>query len=289
MASIPDSTPPKGPRLVSGTPEEPAAGTGSGHLEGLGTGDVPEGVDIRQAAGDPAATGPDPIKPGDSYSSGSVEDELTERRDAILLGMLPDVAFDGWTRTAMIRGAESAGYEAPDALAAFPDGPAQVIGHFSRWADRAMLERLDTMDLPALKVRERITAAVRVRLEILAPWKEAVRRSIAVLALPQNAALGPTLLFRTVDAMWYAAGDTATDFNYYTKRALLAGVQTSTVLYWLDDRSDGNADTLAFLDRRIGDVMTLGKGLSGAKGMTDLLTRLPNPLRFARHLRRTAR
>lgn len=235
-------------------------------------------------------------------------DELTARRDAILLGMLPDVAFDGWTRTAMLRGAEAAGYEREAALASFPRGPVEVVEHFSAWADRAMLDQLAETDLAALKVRERITLAVRTRLEILAPYREAVRRSAALLALPPHAAVGPRILYRTVDAMWFAAGDTSTDYNFYTKRMLLAGVQTSTLLYWLEDRSEDNADAWAFLDRRIADVMRIGKGigqiraLGGGQGggaaqaggtrgpdLAGLMARLPNPMRFGRHLRRSMR
>lgn len=212
-------------------------------------------------------------------------EELAARRDAILLGMLPDVAFDGWTRTAMLRGAEMAAFEKEEALAAFPNGIPQVIEHFSGWADREMLDRLAEAELESMKVRDRITLAVRTRLEILAPHKEAVRRSVAMLALPQAAGLGPRILYRTVDAMWHAAGDTATDYNFYTKRALLAGVQTSTTLYWLDDRSEGNERTWAFLDRRIADVMRIGRGIGQLKDAGGLLERFPSPFRFMRHLR----
>ncbi|WP_225889853.1 COQ9 family protein [Indioceanicola profundi] len=226
---------------------------------------------------------------GYAHTDGDAMDELTARRDAILLAMLPDVAFDGWTRAAMLRGAEMAGMEREAALASFPGGPAEVVDHFSNWADREMLSRLDPQDLAAMKVRDRITLAVRTRLEVLAPYKEAVRRTIALLALPQNAGIGPRILYRTVDAMWFAAGDTSTDYNFYTKRMLLAGVQTSTLLYWLEDRSVGNADSWAFLDRRIADVMRVGKNIAQFQGLGGLLNHLPNPFRFSRHLRRTMR
>ncbi|MFM2042515.1 MAG: hypothetical protein RLY86_1091 [Pseudomonadota bacterium] len=271
--------------------------------------------DARMGSDSGDTAGPDLAGPG---MAAPEPDELTARRDAILLGMLPDVAFDGWTRTAMLRGAEAAGYEREAALASFPRGPVEVVEHFSAWADRAMLDQLAGTDLAALKVRERITLAVRTRLEILAPYREAVRRSAALLALPPHAAVGPRILYRTVDATWVAAGDTSTDYNFYTKRMLLAGVQTSTLLYWLEDRSEDNADTWAFLDRRIADVMRIGKGIGqiralgggqtgsgqtgggqsgggqsggGARGpdLAGLMARLPNPMRFGRHLRRSMR
>lgn len=213
------------------------------------------------------------------------EDELTARRDAILLGMLPDVAFDGWTRAAMLRGAQMAGYAREEALAAFPDGPVQVVAHFSGWADRTMLAQLAGHDLAALRVQERITLAVRTRLEILTPYREAVRRSVSFLTLPQAAGLAPRLLYRTVDAMWVAAGDTSTDYNFYTKRLLLSGVLTSTTLVWLDDRSEDNGDSWAFLDRRIRDVLRVGKGIGRMKEMGGLAGLLPSPARFMRHFR----
>lgn len=215
--------------------------------------------------------------------------ELQARRDAILLGMLPDVAFDGWSWMAMRRGARLAGYDEREALAAFPDGPLQVLDHFADWADRQMLETLAGTDMPALKVRERVTLAVRTRLEILSPYREALRRAVAMLALPSAVILAPKLLYRTVDAMWKVAGDTATDYNFYTKRMLLGGVLSATTLYWLDDNSEDQADSWAFLDRRIADVMRIGKGLSqvsGAVGKTgSLFAHLPSPTRFGRHLR----
>ena len=110
-----------------------------------------------------------------------------------------------------------------------------------------------------LKMRERIKGAVRIRLERHAGEREAVRRALALLSLPFNAGLALKLLYKTVDAMWYAAGDTSTDFNFYTKRATLAGVYSSTLLYWLNDRSPGSEATWGFLDRRIDDVMKIEK------------------------------
>ena len=215
-------------------------------------------------------------------------DALTELRDRLLLATLPNVAFDGWSLTSLRQGAEQLGMGASEAFAAFPGGVAGLVEHFSGWADRQMLDRLAAHDVAALKVRERITLAVRTRMEVLAPHVEAVRRSVSFLAMPQNAGLGPRILYRTVDAMWYAAGDTATDFNFYTKRMLLAGVQTSTLLYWLGDRSEGHADTWSFLDRRIGDVMRIGKGIAQAKDVGGMLAKFPSPFRFARHVRRGA-
>ena len=120
-----------------------------------------------------------------------------------------------------------------------------------------------------LKIRDRIKGAVRIRLERHAGEREAVRRALAVLSLPFNAGLALKLLYKTVDAMWYAAGDTSTDFNFYTKRATLAGVYSSTLLYWLNDRSPGSEATWAFLDRRIDDVMKIEKLKAQVRSWTE--------------------
>jgi ubiquinone biosynthesis protein COQ9 len=203
-------------------------------------------------------------------------------RDALLFSVLPDVPFDGWTRAAVAAAARQAGLDAATVAGLFPDGGRDVVAHFSRWADRRMLETLAGRDLPAMKVRERVTTAVRARLDVLAPHREAVRRALAVLALPPNMALGLRLLYDTVDAIWYAGGDTATDFNFYTKRGLLAGVYAATTLFWLDDRSADMEETQAFLDRRIANVMALPRY---GKELRERLDRLPNPLRFLRAAR----
>lgn len=201
------------------------------------------------------------------------------RRDALIEAMLPDVPFDGWSRAALRAGARRIGIPAAEALALFADGPADFVACFSHWADRRMLDRLDRLPLDQLRAAERIALAVNIRLEIVEPWREAVRRGLAVLALPQHAPLALRLLYETVDGIWYAAGDSATDFSFYTKRATLAGIYAATVLYWLEDRSAGFADTRAFLDRRLADVARIG---AVRRSLRNALDRLPNPLRLLR-------
>jgi ubiquinone biosynthesis protein COQ9 len=210
-------------------------------------------------------------------------DETVQRR-ALIEAMLPDVAFDGWSDKAILSAASRLGLDEAAVAVLFPDGVRDVVAGFSRWADDRMLDALAQQNLAALKVRERVATAVRARLAVLAPHREAVRRALTLLALPRNLPLGLTLLYHTVDAIWRAAGDTATDFNFYTKRGLLAGVQAATTLYWLDDRSPGGEATQAFLDRRLADVMAIPK--LGAR-VRDGVDRLPNPFRLARPARRS--
>lgn len=201
-------------------------------------------------------------------------DDLPTLRDALIEATLPHIAFDGWSLAALRRGAEDIGLPPEAVERAFPGGAADAVAHFIAKADRDMLDALDKMDLPSMKVRERIATAIRVRLEQAAGHKEAVRRALSFLALPQHAGLALKSLYRTVDAIWYAAGDTATDFNFYTKRALLAGIYSATLLYWLEDKSEGHEATWAFLDRRIANVMSIPKLTGKLRGVAG---KLPNP------------
>jgi ubiquinone biosynthesis protein COQ9 len=204
------------------------------------------------------------------------------QRAALIEAMLPEVPFDGWSRAALRSAARRIGVPAVEGLALFPHGPADFAACFSRWADSRMLDRLERLPLDQLRVPERVALAVNTRLEIVEPWREAVRRALTVLALAQNARLAMRLLYETVDGIWYAAGDSATDFSFYTKRATLAGVYAATLLFWLEDRSAGSADTRAFLDRRLADVARFGEA---RHSLQTALDRLPNPLRLLRPLR----
>jgi ubiquinone biosynthesis protein COQ9 len=204
------------------------------------------------------------------------------QRDALIEAMLPDVPFDGWSRAGLRAAARRIGMPAAEALALFSGGPPEFVACFSRWADRRMLDRLENLPADQLRAAERIARAVNIRLEIVEPWREAVRRALAILALPQHAPLGVRLLYETVDGIWYAAGDRATDFSFYTKRATLAAIYAATLFYWLEDSSSDFSDTRAFLRRRLAGVASIGKA---RHRFETALERLPNPLRLLRHSR----
>lgn len=200
-------------------------------------------------------------------------------RDALIEAMLPDVAFDGWSRAVLRAAARRLGTTAGEALALFPGGGADLVTGFSHWADRQMLDRFEALPLDQLRASERVALAIGVRLEIVEPWREAVRRSLTILALPQHAPLALRLLYETVDAMWYAAGDTATDFSFYSKRLSLAAIYGAAVLYWLDDRSENFAETRAFIERRLEGAVRIGRA---RRDLQAALQQLPNPLRLLR-------
>ena len=191
-------------------------------------------------------------------------EELETLRRKVLLAGLTHVPVEGWTNAALRAGARDAGLDPAQAARAFPGGPTEAIDFFNRHADASMLEALEGMDFDNMRVRDKIIAGVRVRLEQNLPHREAVRRALAVLAMPFNAPLGMRCVARTVDAIWRAAGDASTDYNWYTKRGLLAGVYTATVLYWINDKSPGTTDTYQFLERRIDTVMRIGGAIGRA-------------------------
>ena len=180
-------------------------------------------------------------------------------REAVLLAALPHAAFDGFIDSVLDKAGKEAGVSKLEIARLFEGGPAALVEFYSVWADDQMEAKLAGMDLKAMKIRMRIAAAVWARLDALKPHKEAARRAAAMLSLPMNAALGAKLMYRTVDAMWRAVGDTSTDFNFYTKRGILAGVYGATAMRWFTDDSDDQKTTEQFLAARIDNVMQFEK------------------------------
>lgn len=203
----------------------------------------------------------------------STPGHLMAERRRILAAALPHVPFDGWSERLLADACRDAGLSPDMAARAFPRGICELVDFYLEEADRAMVEAVER-EGPGLKLTERVRLAIRLRLERAAAERETVRRTLSFLGLPQNAPLGLSSLYRTVDAIWYAVGDTATDFSFYTKRLSLAAIYSATLLYWLDDRSEGASQTMAFLDRRIADLMRIGR-LRGRIG--KLAGRLPGP------------
>jgi len=205
--------------------------------------------------------------------------ELEALRSTLATAAVAEVPFEGWSMGALRRAAREQGLPPADIERVFPDGARDLIEYWAAMNDEHMIDGLAKVDLPALKVRERIALAVKLRLVHMKPHREAMRRALSFLALPQNTALGTRLLYRTVDTIWYAVGDRSTDYSFYTKRALLAAIYAATVLYWIDDRSDGAAETWDFLERRLDQVMRIPQLTERLRaGMRAL----PNPLRLFR-------
>lgn len=181
------------------------------------------------------------------------------KKDELIEALLAQIPFDGWTTRSLRQALVAIGEHPDDGPIYFPGGTGEMIGAFCAWADERMEQTAVAADLAAYRVPQRVKAVIEIRFEQNRPHKEAIRRALAWLALPMNASLAVRMTAATVDAIWYAAGDNSTDFAWYTKRGILAGVYSSTLLYWLRDVSDEDADTFVFLDRRLADVARIGK------------------------------
>ncbi len=185
--------------------------------------------------------------------------ERSPERDAAIRAMLPEVPEFGWTKAALRRGLAETGGDASDAELLFPGGVVDMVATYADLADRDMERVAAERDIMALRLSQRVRAVIALRLEQSRPQREAVRRALAALMVPGRARFAFPITARTIDTIWHAAGDRSADLSWYTKRLILAGVYSSTLLVWLRDVSDGDADTLAFLDRRLADVARLGR------------------------------
>ena len=194
---------------------------------------------------------------------------LEQMRRRLALAVGENAVFDGWTRAAVDSAAGQLGIDPVQARLAMPKSQAAMIDVYIQEVDRALEAHFTPERLSGMKIREKIRSLVWQRLEIQAPAREGVRRALAILSMPQNVPLALRISWRTADLMWRIAGDTSTDFNHYTKRMTLGAVYGSTLLAWLDDQSEGWADTAAFLDRRIDDVMKIEKLKAEWRGSSE--------------------
>jgi len=211
---------------------------------------------------------------------------LESLRLKLALAVGENAAFDGWTGKAVDAAAAQLGVNPAQARLAFPKDAAQMVDAYIQGVDARMTAHFTPERVAELKVRDRIRSLVWFRLETMAPAREAVRTGLSIFAMPQNLPLALKTGWRTSDHMWRIAGDTATDYNHYTKRLILSGVYGSTLLNWLDDQSEGWAETGAFLDRRLADVMRFEKWKAEWRG--NELHR-PSLMRFLGRLRYPAK
>lgn len=180
--------------------------------------------------------------------------ETTQRE--LLIAMLPHVAFDGWSATSLRMAQEDKGISELDSFRAFPNGAADVLDYFMNHLDSAMQAALSELPLHEMKLHEKVQAAIMLRLKAAEPHREAVRKALAFYAFPLNADKAMKRLYTTTDCIWRSIGDHPTDFSFYTKRFSLAMIYSATLMFWLDDTSPDNAETRAFLQRRLRDLFS---------------------------------
>lgn len=189
----------------------------------------------------------------------------------ILLKSLPHIPFDGWTRALFDRAEQESQYSKELVDAAFPNQVRDLVICFARYMDEQMLVQLQLVDTGDMRVRDKITLGVQTRLNILENYREAERLAVGFWAMPSQSRHGLKSLWQTSDAIWNFAGDTATDYNRYTKRGLLSGVISKVTFYWLSDTSPDYQETSIFLDRQINAVLSMGKTMAHAKGTLNYI------------------
>ncbi len=184
---------------------------------------------------------------------------LDELRFALAPAIADAAVFDGWSDEALVSASEIEGVDPDVARLAYPGGAMDMIAAWIASVDAAMFAALPPDKLAQMKIRERIRSLVQARLDAIAGREEALRRALAIMAMPQNVVRAGKLGWASADAMWRLAGDTATDYNHYTKRAILGSIYAATLGVFVDDESEGKAETRAFLNRRIDGVMRFEK------------------------------
>ena len=172
---------------------------------------------------------------------------------------LPEVIFDGWNLRLIDKCARECGFD-PDVVGAlFPSGISDVLLYYSNYCDDIMLDEMSNIDQKNMRIRDQVSLAVKTRFEILNQHREASKLAASYWSVPTRAGQAGKLVWQSADKIWLWAGDTATDYNRYTKRALLSGILSSSALVWMSDEATGLDKTKAFIDRRIEDVMKLNK------------------------------
>jgi ubiquinone biosynthesis protein COQ9 len=193
-------------------------------------------------------------------------DHLADARERLIEAALPHVAFDGWSEDTMKLALAETGIEPEMGRLLFPRGGVDMALAFHRMMDARLADELARTDMSAMRIREKVTFAVRRRIELVARHREAVRRGATLFGLPVYAPDGARAIWETADTIWTGIGDTSDDYNWYTKRAILASVYSATVLYWLGDETPGYSATWAFLERRIENVMQFEKTKAAIEG-----------------------
>ena len=215
--------------------------------------------------------------------------DCNQIRIDLIRAMLTHVPFDGWTWEAMEQGAIDIGFEKKKTSSSrmkifknlFKNGSIDFIEIFSEIIDLEVKEKYDLLEFKPERVSEKIKKIIMIRLNLCQKYKEAVRTSISLTAMPINAKISLKILYKTCNSMWRIAGDKSTDFSFYTRRISLAAVYTPTLLFWLNDNSNDNVETEFFLDRRLKDINKVSrfkKPLSDVKQFANNFNGLKNTI-----------
>ena len=207
-----------------------------------------------------------PKRPGVNSAQTGASTDSASLLHSLMLCTVQQAANMGWSPATLAAACAELGLSPQQAATLYPNGIDDVISRFSRHIDTLMSDSMASQNLQEMRVRDRVQTAILTRLQILSPYRRAVRNLLTIeLARPHRAALATRLMARTVDDIWHAAGDQSTGFSRYSRRATLSLIYGSTVLFWFQDQSPDHSRTTAFLERRIDGLMQTSKKVSMLK------------------------
>ena len=216
-----------------------------------------------------------------TFDKKNTNDPSIKIKDKIVELSLPDINFDGWSKEVILTSLKKSKLKKIDFNLFFPNGIVDVIIHFIEMSDRKMIEKFLSQKSSPKRTPDKIKSLIMSRFDYLLPYKEAVRHSVAILALPKNAHLAANSLYKTVDEIWRAAGDKATDFSFYTKRGTLAGVYSSILIFWIGN-NDKTIDSIEnFLDRQLKQIAMFGKFSKPFKNRFNSLLNIFQNMRYS--------
>ena len=196
---------------------------------------------------------------------------MKDKRQRILNEALKLVPFNGWTSDTLLNSVKAANLDENYAKILFDGDVAKLVEFFINTIENKATSLIDKKYLDTLSVRNRVAYCVKTYLEAANIYKPSIRKTVAFYVSPIRFFDSFKSLWKIADEIWYASGDKSTDYNHYTKRAILSALYSSTLLYWINDKSDNHINSWAFLDRRIENVMQIEKYKSKAK---DILKKI---------------
>ena len=209
----------------------------------------------------------------------------------ILLQLLKNVPFDGWTWDALYNSAIDLNIFKNDLTEKdksnlrnhYDNEIVNAIKKFNDYLDNEMIKKFKKAKLVNQKIPVKIKNLIMFRLNTSYEYKDAIRSSISIMSFPRNSKLALKMLYKTCDEMWRASNDKSTDFSFYTKRLVLSGVYTSTLFYWLNENDSKKVEN--FLDRRLYDIHRFGKIKTLSNGFPNLFNKTNDVIRLLRNLK----
>ncbi len=186
--------------------------------------------------------------------------EIYQEKLKLLDIFLKNASFNGWNNQTLEKSAQQCGFNKGYLSLLFPNQIKDLTSFFyNKKNDELISLYKEKSNLITAKTTERIIYLIELKFSLYNPIREAIRSLFSYNILPQNLFSAQKALWNICDLIWFLANDKSTDFNYYTKRGLLAYVYSTTMLFWLDDTSPNFEQTKLFIRKQINKVLKVGK------------------------------